>query len=408
MAHFLWGKVYFHDNFVGFLREEPGQSISFTYDLNYLNSGHPSISNTLPLKSEPYISHSGLHPFFDNLVAEGWLESAQTRLLGKHTASRFELLLAFGLDCAGAVSVIDPEPEKLDQALIDPNNPMELTVMASSASLSGVQPKLALIKDDKVLRPARRGETSTHIGKFPTRHLDDMVANEFLTTIAIKALLPEDDVVELYIGDIQGFDEQALIIKRFDRHDEPDGKHSKRIHFEEFNQLLGLTSNAKYDGAHKDMANFINTTKGCLPSETYRLYLRIIAGLLLGNTDMHFKNFAMFNTGSSFRLTPSYDQFSGFIYNYKTIALAIYGARNLPLGNIKPVNIIKLGEEFGLKPEAIKMANDQLAKNLEACKQVISESKLGSEILKNQLIDLIGKRWNGTFALIGNHLSKKP
>jgi serine/threonine-protein kinase HipA len=57
-----------------------------------------------------------LHPFFDNLVVEGWLETAQMRLLGKHQVNRFELLLAFGQDLAGAVSVIDQEPAHLSVA----------------------------------------------------------------------------------------------------------------------------------------------------------------------------------------------------------------------------------------------------------------------------------------------------
>ncbi len=51
------------------------------------------------------------------------------------------------------------------------------------------------------------------------------------------------------------------------------------------------------------MADFIRATPGCLPVEIYRLYLRILAGLLLGNTDMHFKNFAMFHTPEGLRLT---------------------------------------------------------------------------------------------------------
>lgn len=68
----------------------------------------------------------------------------------------------------------------------------------------------------------------------------------------------------------------------------------------------------------------------CLPAEIYRLYLRILAGLLLGNTDMHLKNFAMFCTDAGLRLSPAYDAISASLYGYKTIALSIDGAANLP------------------------------------------------------------------------------
>ncbi|MYG09935.1 MAG: phosphatidylinositol kinase, partial [Rhodobacteraceae bacterium] len=78
---------------------EPGDSISFNYDTSYIEGGYPAIAHTLPVRSEPYISNYGLHPFFDNLVSEGWLEQLQSRLLGRRIVSRFELLLAFGFDC---------------------------------------------------------------------------------------------------------------------------------------------------------------------------------------------------------------------------------------------------------------------------------------------------------------------
>lgn len=402
MAKLLWGKVYFKEHFVGFLREEPGERASFTYDDSYLSTAHPAIAHTLPLQPEPHISQAGLHSYFDNLVAEGWLEEAQIRLLGKRQISRFELLLAFGQDLAGAVSVIDPEPAALSDAMLEAEDTKEMAVFAGRASLSGIQPKLVAKEINGILHPAKIGEVSTHIVKFPSRHHDDLVVNEYLTTLAFKQLLPDDKVVELKIGEIKSFNEAVLIIKRFDR-DEKGG----RIHFEEFNQLLGYKSQSKYDGSYKQIADFIYNTKTCLPTEAYRTYLRILAGLILGNTDMHFKNFAMFHTPSGLRLTPSYDQVASAMYQYKTLALTIWNTRDIKIGSLKPANIIKLGEEYNLKPAAIKMAADQLAKNIEAAKQIIADAKIGTPEIKDKLITMIGKRWNGTFALIGKHLSAK-
>jgi serine/threonine-protein kinase HipA len=401
MANLLWGNVYYKNHFAGVLRQEPGERVSFTYDESYLTAGHPSIAHTLKLRPEPYISQSGLPPFFDNLVAEGWLEDAQTRLLGKRRASRFELLLAFGQDCAGAVSVIDPEPQ--ERGIIQPDNAMEIAVMAGRASLSGIQPKLALIERDGKFHPALTDELSTHIAKFPSPQHDDLVANEYLATQAFKALLPDDDIVDLRMGKIVGFDNPALIIKRFDRTES-----GQRIHFEEFNQLLGLPSEAKYDSSHKIMGDFIRETPGGLPAEIYRLYLRILSGLLLGNTDMHLKNFAMFHTDSGLRLTPAYDTVSASLYGYKTIALSIGGNANIPIGDLKAKTLIGLGEEFGLPEQAIKMAADQLEKRKEAAKDAIAESRTGAAGLKDEIINFMEKRWNGTFALIGKALSKKP
>lgn len=400
MAHLLWGNIYYKDHFTGVLRQEPGDRVSFTYDQSYLEAGHPAIAHTLPLRPEPHVSQSGLPPFFDNLVAEGWLEEAQTRLLGKRRASRFELLLAFGQDCAGAVSIVDPEPQ--ERGIIQPNDPMEIAVMAGRVSLSGIQPKLALVKRGGKLHPARRDELSTHIAKFPSPRHDDLTANEYLTTVGLKGLLPDDDIVDLHMGTVSGFDAPALIIKRFDR-----TNNGQRIHFEEFNQLLGFPSVAKYGGSHKSLADFIRQTPGCLPVEIYRLYLRILAGLLLGNTDMHLKNFAMFHTDAGLRLAPAYDAVSAVLYGYKTIALAIGGTAHIPIGDLKARTLIRLGEEVGLSAPAIDMAVSQLGKRLEAAKDAITESKTGVQSLKHDIIEFMGKRWNGTFALIGKALSGK-
>src|SRR5690606_1745442 len=138
-------------------------------------------------------------------------------LLGKRAASRFELLLAFGQDCAGAVSVMDPEPSKLSDDLMDLSDPKQAAALTGRASLSGVQAKLAAVLRNGKISPAQVGELSTHIIKFPSHKHHDLVMNEFLTTQAVKALLPDDDVVDLKIGEVSGVSEPVLIIKRFDR-----------------------------------------------------------------------------------------------------------------------------------------------------------------------------------------------
>ena len=82
MANTLWGKIYYKDTYAGRLQEEPGGRVVFTYDPSYIQEKQPAIAYTLPLREEPFISERGLHPFFDNLVAEGWFRNAQAKALG--------------------------------------------------------------------------------------------------------------------------------------------------------------------------------------------------------------------------------------------------------------------------------------------------------------------------------------
>jgi len=401
MANLLWGKIFYSDSYAGILREEPGDRFIFEYDESYLNSNQPAIAYSLSKNKKIHISQVGLHSFFDNLVAEGWLEHAQTRLLGKRQVSRFELLLAFGFDCAGAVSILDPEPERLTNTLLNLSDPLEMAVLASRASLSGVQPKLAVKEINGTCYPATVGDLSTHIAKFPSSEHNDLIFNEYLTSLASKALLPEDSVVELTIGTVKGITEPALIIKRFDR------TSTGRLHFEEFNQLLERKSIAKYDGTYSDMSKFILESKSCLPVENYKLYARILVGLLLGNTDMHFKNFAMFHTQAGLRLTPSYDQVAATLYKYKTVALGIAGSQQLLLTNLKAKNLVLLAGEFHLSTSIIDMLIQQIHKNINTAKGAIATAPFGEQVLKDQLIQLMETRWNGTFALIGKTLLKK-
>ena len=405
MANLLYGKVYYKDIFAGFLQEEPGDQISFKYDINYIAKKYPAISYTLPTSKRVHTSH-GLHPFFDNLVAEGWLAGVQRRILGKRNASRFELLLAFGFDCGGAVSVIDPEHNRVSSKLID-MDVREKAILASRASLSGIQAKLAVVQDNGVFRPTNYNELSTHIAKFPSSQNDysDMIENEYLTTLALNVLLPSDQTVHLSIHCIEPLKELALVVQRFDRF--IDGCLIKRIHFEEFNQLLEKASDDKYKGSYKDIADFIRCTNECLPTEAYLLYKRILAGLLLGNTDMHLKNFAMLYTSKGLRLTPSYDQVAAVLYGYKTVALSLAGVSNFLISYLKSNHLIQLGKDLGLTPSAIRMAIDQLDQKRNHAIQKILESKIGSSSLKDKLIDWIEKRWNGTYALIGKKLSRK-
>ena len=173
MATNLWGNVYYRDTFAGILSEEAGGRCVFTYDESYLKSSLPAISYTLPLRPEPHLSEYGLHSFFDNLCAEGWLKDVQARALGLRRDDRFPLLLAFGTDLAGAVSIIDPDPA--GDIIIDHNDPDNIAALSARASLSGVQPKLGAIKEGRVFRPVRQGERATYIAKLPSPVLPDIL-----------------------------------------------------------------------------------------------------------------------------------------------------------------------------------------------------------------------------------------
>lgn len=403
MAKSLWGKVYFKDTYAGRLQEEPGGRCVFTYDESYLERRHPKISYSLPLLDKPFISENGLHSFFDNLIAEGWLAKAQAKALDVNPKNRFALLLGFGEDLAGAVSIIDPEPtEQKDLKHLDD---VTSAALSARASLSGIQRKLLIKKEGKLYRPVRPGELSTHIAKFSSGNLSELLEIEYLSTLAIKELLPKDDVVDAKMTQISEIKEHALIIPRFDR--TPSGKRSD--HFEEFNQLLGRASgDDKYNGSYEDMAHFIKTTPECISVEIIRLFKRILACLLIGNTDAHFKNFAMFHTRDGLRLTPAYDLVASALYpEFQSIALSVGGTKDLNIGALKAKHILALGRGFYISDDEIVNIIEELGNHLSRSLESIINSPIGSLGIRKKLTQKMEARWKGSFISIGNLLPKK-
>lgn len=403
MANTLWGKVYYKDTYAGRLQEEPGGRVVFTYDPSYIQVKQPAIAYTLPLRVEPFLSERGLPPFFDNLVAEGWFRNAQAKALGIDPKNRFSLLLGFGYDLAGAVSVIDPEPQ--EHHLLDHTDDATLAALLGRASISGVQRKLLVVKEGKEFRPVRPNELSTYIAKLASGNLNNLLELEYLTTLAVSKLLPDDSVVQMEITKISSIHEAALVIPRFDR--SPTGK--RLHHFEEFNQLLGkFSGDDKYDGSYEDMGQFILNTPGCIPVEADKLFRRILVCLLVGNTDAHFKNFAMFHTRDGLRLTPLYDLVASSIYReYQSIALNVCGIRNMAIGKLESKHLIRMGEGFGMKAEAVVAATEALGKQLPKALAAVEKSSIGTPPLRKQFVEKMEKRWNGSFALTGQRLLKK-
>ena len=103
------GRVKLAGKFVGTIEEAEGQ-ITFTYSPEWLKTPNAvPVSLTLPLREEPYVSR-GLHPFFENLLPEGWLLEVTTKKLKISKDDPFGLLLATCADCVGAVEI---EPSDL-------------------------------------------------------------------------------------------------------------------------------------------------------------------------------------------------------------------------------------------------------------------------------------------------------
>ena len=96
--------VYYNELAAGIL-EECEDGYKFYYLADYLKiSNAISVSLTLPLQKEPYISAT-MFSFFDGLIPEGWLLDVAIDIWKLDIRDRFGLLVATCRDCIGAVSI---------------------------------------------------------------------------------------------------------------------------------------------------------------------------------------------------------------------------------------------------------------------------------------------------------------
>ena len=102
--------VYLRENTAGFL-EKTERGYRFYYLKAYLSSQDAQpVSLTLPLTDKPYESEQ-LFPFFLGLIPEGWLLDLTSRTLKIDPKNPFDILLATGGDCIGAVKIVPLDEE---------------------------------------------------------------------------------------------------------------------------------------------------------------------------------------------------------------------------------------------------------------------------------------------------------
>lgn len=190
---------------------------------------------------------------------------------------------------------------------------------------------------------------------------------------------------------IMGSESIAYITKRVDRVFEKDTV--KMLAMEDFCQLdLRLTQD-KYKGSYERCAKIIETYSDRKGLDRTELYLRLVFSFLVGNSDMHLKNFSLIemeeNTGK-YQLSPAYDLLPVNVVmpeDKEQFALAMNGKKS----NIRRKDFLVFADKCGIsRISAEKMIAGvvtQKNKFISMC----SESLLPA-YLKERFIALIEER----------------
>lgn len=147
---------------------------------------------------------------------------------------------------------------------------------------------------------------------------------------------------------LKGNGEYAYITKRIDRQFEKSEVHMFAM--EDFCQLdLRLTQD-KYRGSYERCAKIIDKYSCQKGLDMTELYLRLVFSFVVGNSDMHLKNFSLIETApcsGRYMLSPAYDLLPVNVImpeDKEQLALAMNGKKR----NIRRKDFLVFAEECGL------------------------------------------------------------
>ncbi len=207
----------------------------------------------------------------------------------------------------------------------------EAVIRAAKMSIQGIQPKLSvkLNVKDQIFEIVDRG------GRYIIKPQHD-----------IYPQLPENEALTMYLAGMAGIETPlhglfycvdgtlSYFIRRFDR-----VEHNGKLALEDFAQLTGLDRDSKYNCSMEKVALVLDRFCTFPALEKVKLLRRSLFNYLVGNEDMHLKNFSLINRDGKIEMSPAYDFLS------TTTAFAALGKKP---GEIEEIALPLKGKKRGL------------------------------------------------------------
>lgn len=181
--------------------------------------------------------------------------------------------------------------------------------------------------------------------------------------------------------------EYAYITRRIDRLN--DNKYA----MEDFCQLAGKITSDKYKGSYEMCGKILKRYSQRIGFDISELFLRLVFCSVVGNSDMHLKNFSLIEIEPKNReyvLSPAYDLLPVNVIlpaDKEFMALTLNGKKR----NIRKNDFLKLAENIGLNA---KVANDVIKKVIEKqsiYEHMVKESFMSDEY-KKRMLELMDER----------------
>ena len=264
-----------------------------------------------------------------------------------------------------------PEAPELPYSL-DELDTLAAQVIQSQTTLTGVQAKLSLHLDrhDGSKRLTIVGLWGDYIFKPQTQSYKTLPENEDLTMhlaeIAKIKVVPHT-LIRLKDGTL------GYLTKRVDR--SADGE---KIPMEDMCQLTERQTEYKYKSSYEQIAKVIAKYSYVPLLDLTDFYEQVFFSWLVGNNDMHLKNFSLYAPKGKWGLTPAYDLLNVALVNTKDdeeLALTLNARKK----RIKKADFLKAMETSGIAPKVFENMVAKYQKLLPKFNEAIDMSFLDAE-----------------------------
>lgn len=181
----------------------------------------------------------------------------------------------------------------------------------------------------------------------------------------------------------------AYITKRIDRRD------GKMLAMEDFCQLDGRLTEDKYKGSYERCAKIIRKYSSRAGLDITELFIRVVFSFIVGNSDMHLKNFSLIETdenSGSYILSEAYDMLPVNTVNpadTEQTALTLNGKKR----NLHRNDFLKFADACQIDRAVAGKIIDRLKEYESEFIRATEQSYLNDE-LKESLIELMKERIN--------------
>ena len=285
------------------------------------------------------------------------------------------------------LKLLSPNLKKLnDLELTQEELLQESAARATKLSIQGVQPKLSARLSIAERKFEIVNKFGTYIFKPQNPSYPELPENEDLTMRMGKVI-----GIEIPLHGMVYSKEVSLtyFIKRFDRF----GKTKKRA-VEDFAQLAGKSRDTKYDYSMEKIAVLIDKYCTFPVLEKVKLFRLTLFNYLIGNEDMHLKNYSIITRDDKVELSPAYDLLNSTIAlknPQEEIALPVNGKKN----NLTKKDLVEYWgmQRLGLSEKSIRGVYDQVVGSFREWNDLIEISFL-SAAMKQKYFDLLKNRMN--------------